>query len=104
MIIALTPPRHIFCQNRKITQQAMKPSKNRQKFLRLAEKRVNKLAKQLILIGNLSNKTNYAYQPEEVAEIFDHIEKCVLSARRRFEANAAGGQPTFSLKRSEGIN
>ena len=29
--------------------------------MRLAEKRVNKVAKQLLLIGNLSNKTNYAY-------------------------------------------
>ena len=57
--------------------------------MRLAEKRVNKVAKQLLLIGNLSNKTNYAYSTEEVDRIFMYIEECVMVARNRFQANTS---------------
>ena len=55
------------------TPKASRPStlsRNRLKFIRLAEKRINKVAKQLQLIGNLSNKTNYAYSDEEVEKMF----------------------------------
>ena len=36
--------------------------KSRGKFVELAEKRVNKSIKDLRLIGNLANKTNYDYR------------------------------------------
>ena len=67
--------------------------------MRLAEKRVNKVAKQLLLIGNLSNKTNYAYSAEEVDRMFKYIEECVAVARNRFQANTSGAETVFKLKK-----
>ena len=69
--------------------------------MRLAEKRVNKVAKQLLLIGNLSNKTNYAYSAEEVDRIFMYIEECVTVARNRFQANTSGTETVFKLKKPQ---
>tara|TARA_B100000287_G_scaffold312272_1_gene295568 strand:- start:353 stop:616 length:264 start_codon:yes stop_codon:yes gene_type:complete len=72
-------------------------SRNRLKFLRLAEKRVNKVAKQLQLIGNLSNRTNYSYDETEVEKIFSYIEACVQSSRERFQSSDNGPTGAFSL-------
>ena len=65
--------------------------------MRLAEKRVNKVAKQLLLIGNLSNKTNYAYSAEEVSQMFAYIKECTSTARNRFQANTSGSETVFTL-------
>ena len=73
-------------------------SRNRLKFIRLAEKRINKVAKQLHLIGNLSNKTNYAYNDEEVEKMFAYIDSCVQSARERFKNTNTGPETVFTLK------
>ena len=83
------------------TPKASRPStlsRNRLKFIRLAEKRINKVAKQLHLIGNLSNKTNYAYNDEEVEKMFAYIDSCVKSARERFTNNSTGPETVFTLK------
>lgn len=69
--------------------------------MRLAEKRVNKVAKQLQLIGNLSNRTNYAYTPDEVARMFEHIEACVAAARERFAESPSGPAGPFHLNLPE---
>ena len=73
-------------------------SRNRLKFIRLAEKRINKVAKQLQLIGNLSNKTNYAYSDEEVEKMFDYVDSCVQSARERFRSTDSGPKTMFTLE------
>ena len=83
------------------TPKASHPSalgRNRLKFIRLAEKRINKVAKQLQLIGNLSNKTNYAYKDEEVEKMFTHIDSCVQSARERFKNTGTGPRTLFTLE------
>ena len=83
------------------TPKASRPSalsRNRLKFIRLAEKRINKVAKQLQLIGNLSNKTNYAYSAEEVEKMFDYIDSCVHSARERFKSTDTGPKIMFTLE------
>ena len=83
------------------TPKASRPStlsRNRLKFIRLAEKRINKVAKQLHLIGNLSNKTNYAYNDEEVEKIFAYIDSCVQSARERFKTTSTGPETAFTLE------
>ena len=73
-------------------------SRNRLKFIRLAEKRINKVAKQLQLIGNLSNKTNYAYSDEEVEKMFDYVDSCVQLARERFKSTNTGPKTMFTLE------
>ena len=83
------------------TPKASRPStlsRNRLKFIRLAEKRINKVAKQLQLIGNLSNKTNYAYADDEVEKMFTYIDSCVQSARERFESTGTGPETVFTLE------
>ena len=83
------------------TPKASRPStlsRNRLKFIRLAEKRINKVAKQLHLIGNLSNKTNYAYNDEEVEKMFAYIDSCVQSARERFKTTSTDPETVFTLE------
>ena len=77
--------------------KSLRPGKNRMKFMRLAEKRVNKVSKQLLLIGNLSNKTNYAYSADEVAQMFAYIEECLAAARNRFQTDTSGSEKIFTL-------
>ena len=50
-------------------------SKNRAKFVELAEKRVQKTIKSMRLIGNLSNKTNYSYEDADLKKIFTTLKK-----------------------------
>ena len=83
------------------TPKASRPSalsRNRLKFIRLAEKRINKVAKQLQLIGNLSNKTNYAYADDEVEKMFAYIDSCVESARERFISTSTGPETMFTME------
>ena len=83
------------------TPKASRPStlsRNRLKFIRLAEKRINKVAKQLQLIGNLSNKTNYAYADDEVEKMFTYIDSCVQSARERFKSTGTSPETVFTLE------
>ena len=47
--------------------------KSSEKFVELAEKRVNKTIKDLRLIGNLANKTNYDYENIDVKKIILRI-------------------------------
>jgi uncharacterized protein YeeX (DUF496 family) len=54
------------------------------KFVELAEKRVKKLLKQIELVGNLSNRSNYSYSDEDVKTIFSTIRSKVKEAESRF--------------------
>jgi ABC-type Fe3+-hydroxamate transport system substrate-binding protein len=56
----------------------------REKFLQLAENRVNKALKQISLIGNLSNKNVYEYNDEEVKKIFRALRDEIKLAESRF--------------------
>ncbi|WP_304737637.1 hypothetical protein, partial [Dubosiella newyorkensis] len=44
-------------------------------FKRLAESRTNKVIDMLMLIGNLSNKSNYSYTQDQVDKMFNTIEE-----------------------------
>jgi hypothetical protein len=72
---------------------------SREKFVELAEKRVNRAIKDIRLIGNLSNRSNYKYADDDVRTIFSVLEKELRSARERFNANLtdAAAKP-FQLK------
>ena len=56
------------------------------KFIFLANKRVNKAIKVLKLIGNLANKKNYSYSDEQVKKIIKALQKEVDSIRVVSEA------------------
>ena len=59
----------------------------REKFKRLAEKRTTSVLEQLRILGNLSNKANYDYSPEEVRKIFTAIDSQLRTVKARFTGN-----------------
>ena len=69
----------------------------RERFIHLAEKRVNSAIKVIRLIGNLSNKSNYSYTEKDVDKIFKALEKEIKNAKSRFEAGTGGDEPAFKL-------
>ena len=56
----------------------------REKFVRLAERRVNAVIRELELIGNLSNKSNYDYDKEDVEKIIRTLKKSVSDLESKF--------------------
>ena len=56
-----------------------------EKFMSLAEARTSKAMKQIRLIGNLSNKSSYEYNEDEVTAIFIALEAELGRARARFD-------------------
>jgi len=57
----------------------------RAKFLELAEKRVNRVIKDMRLVGNLSNTNNYEYSRTDVGKILAALESELKYLRNRFE-------------------
>ncbi|MDD6120494.1 MAG: hypothetical protein PUB57_08265 [Selenomonadaceae bacterium] len=58
--------------------------KRRERFLRLAPARVQKIINQLQILGNCANTSNYAYTDEEIKKIFDAIRQEVDSTEQKF--------------------
>ncbi len=58
----------------------------REKFIELAEKRVSKALKNIALIGNLSNPTNYEFNSKDAQLIVSALEKEVSQLKQRFGA------------------
>ncbi len=56
------------------------------KFIRLAEKRVNNLLKQMELVGNLANKRNYDYSDKEARAILTAIKKAYQNLEVQFDS------------------
>lgn len=56
-----------------------------ERFKRLAELRGNRIIKDLRLLSNLSNRSNYSYTDEEVKAIFDAIDEEFKSTKQSFK-------------------
>lgn len=70
----------------------------REKFQRLATARTNKILEMLNLLGNLSNKSNYVYDDDDVSKIFKAIDLEIKTAKSKFEdAKNKTGKAKFSL-------
>ncbi len=70
----------------------------RGKFVEIAEKRVSRLLKDIRLIGNLSNRNNYSYEPEDVTKIFSAIESEIKTSRKRFDVALDSEEKNFKLR------
>jgi hypothetical protein len=71
---------------------------DREKFVMLANSRVNKAIKAIHLIGNLSNRSNYDYTDEDVSKIFRALNDEINTCKRRFElASKKAPDTTFKL-------
>ncbi len=71
---------------------------DREKFVRLANKRIPNALKAIQLVGNLSNKSNYDYTEEDVRKILKALQDEVNACRKRFEmASKSRGNAQFFL-------
>jgi hypothetical protein len=73
---------------------------DREKFVRLANKRVSNALKAIQLIGNLSNRSNYDYTEADIQKIFKALQDQVMASKKKFEmAQKRNGKTTeFTLE------
>lgn len=69
----------------------------RQKFVDLAEARVNKALKDIQLIGNLSNKAAYEFTDADLKKIFGSLQKALDAAKAKFTKGGEGSGGDFRL-------
>lgn len=68
----------------------------REKFVRIAEARTNKIIGMVRLLGNCSNKANYDYTDADVQKIFTALEKEIKLAKMKF-SSMDGEEDIFKL-------
>ena len=61
-----------------------KNEEKREKFMQISAKRVNSILQKLKILGNLSNRSNYYYEKEDVLKVFQAIEKATREVKDRF--------------------
>ena len=67
------------------------------RFIRVAEKRVNYILWQLDHLSRCANRKNYSYTEEDVAKIFNAIEKRLTETREKF-SQIGGASREFTLR------
>lgn len=68
---------------RKVTNDNIKSEKH-DKFIELAEKRVNTIIDKIDTLENLSNKNQYEYTQAEIDKMFKSIEEALANAKESF--------------------
>lgn len=76
---------------------AVKETK-RERFVRLAEARTNKIIDMMKLLGNCSSTVNYEYTDEDVKQIFNAIEKELKSTKAKFTGSELDKDNRFTLQ------
>lgn len=74
-----------------------KPETKREKFIRLAEARTNKIIDMLQLLGNCSNLSTYDYTQQDVDKIFAAIEFEVRETKKKFNKTESKKGSRFTL-------
>ena len=71
----------------------------REKFVRLAEARTNKIINMIKLLGNCSNTSLYEYSDKDVEKIFNAIQSELNDAKKRYavQKNAKDKDTGFKL-------
>ena len=64
----------------------------KEKFIRIAEARTNKIIDMIKLLGNCSNKAVYDYSKEDIKMIFSAIEDELKIARAKFDLGETDGK------------
>lgn len=70
----------------------------RERFIRVAETRTNKIIKLIDLLGNCSNKNNYEYTDEDVKLIIGTLESELKELKKKFFQSETK-EKDFKLKR-----
>ncbi len=64
-----------------------KDETNRERFVRIAEARTQKIIDMLELLGNCSNPYNYEYSSKDVEKMFTAIETAVKASKAKFNGS-----------------
>ena len=70
----------------------------RDKFVRLAESRTNKILDMIQLLGNLSSPGTYEYTQADVDKIFGAIDAAAKDAKKRFNRVESKNTTRFTLE------
>ena len=70
---------------------------NRERFVRIAEARTQKIIDMIDLLGNCSNQYNYEYTQKDVAKMFTAIENALKSSRARFTTENSSKNARFKF-------
>ena len=68
-----------------------------EKFIRLAEQRVNSILEQFRKLGNLSNTKNYEYNEDDIKKIFVELNKALRNTKTLFMENGSMKGKKFKL-------
>jgi hypothetical protein len=70
----------------------------RQKFVELAEQRVNRALHYMRLIENLANRKNYEFSDHDAAKILAALEDGYRSVKASFREDSSASKNSFRLK------
>ncbi len=70
----------------------------RDKFVRLAEARTNKIIDMIQLLGNCANTNTYEYTQQDVDQIFSAIEAELREAKKKYQKVESSRTSKFTLK------
>ena len=70
----------------------------REKFIRLAESRTNKIIDTLQLLGNLSNTGAYEFTKKDVEQMFKAIEDATADTKNKFSKAEQKEKTRFAFK------
>lgn len=67
----------------------------RERFVRLAENRTNRIINQLQLLGNLSNKNAYEYTEKDIQKMYKAIEDALSASKKCYSRQTEKGNTAF---------
>lgn len=71
----------------------------KERFVRIAEARTNKIIDMIQLLGNCSNRGTYDYTKDDVKKIFGAIENELKMAKAKFDiGDGDGKEKKFTLR------
>jgi len=64
----------------------------RERFVRIAEARTNKVLEMIRLLGNCSSKSNYDYTEEDIKKIFGVLERELKNTKNKYLGIDSGSE------------
>jgi len=80
----------------KMSKKTLNNETKRERFIRLAERRINVILEQFRKLGNLSNSRNYEYDDGDIDKMFAALNKALRSTRALY--NRKSGTKSASFK------
>ena len=70
---------------------------NRERFVRIAEARTQKIIDMIELLGNCSNQYNYEYTQKDVEKMFSAIDSALKASKARFNTESSNKDTRFKF-------